>query len=367
VSFVVDPGDTLGIIGHNGAGKSTILKLLSKVTFPSSGSIRIKGRVAALIELGAGFHPELSGHDNIYLNASILGLKRRVIDNCYDDIVEFAGLEKFIYTPIKHYSSGMYVRLAFAVAAHVEADVLLIDEVLSVGDTAFQQKCITKMEELRARGTTIVLVSHNLWTVETFCNRTLLLRHGRVDSEGDSNTVIQVYRQYEREDLLAKDHSVNTDGGSKSTELEKQTWITNVMLFDINGSVSSKFDPYASINIRTYYKTVQPIKAPLLIVHICRVDGLVCCKVTNRHEAWFAQQWLLGEGYFDVVLGPLPLVPERYTVETYIVDSQYPIIHAESPKANFEINGDLAAPGEAGIFGVQSQWPQPQQGPRREK
>jgi lipopolysaccharide transport system ATP-binding protein len=360
VSFKVETGDTLGIIGHNGAGKSTILKLLSKVTFPSSGNIRTKGRVAALIELGAGFHPELSGHDNIYLNASILGLNRRVIDSCYSDIVEFAGLEKFIDTPIKHYSSGMYVRLAFAVAAHIEADVLLVDEVLSVGDTAFQQKCLAKMEELRNRGTTIILVSHNLWTVESFCKRALLLRHGQIETEGNTSEVIQVYRQYEREDLLANDSSGDTQPNTDPIDPEKHTWITNVVLSDTNSNVSAAFDPYASINVRTYYKTIQPIQAPLLVVHICRTDGLVCCKVTNRREAWFAQQQLSGEGYFDVVVGPLPLVPDRYAVQTYIIDSQHPIIHAESTKTDFEINGDLAAPGEAGIFEIQAEWQHPQ-------
>ena len=195
VSFRVEQGEVLGIIGHNGAGKSTILKLLSKVTFPTSGHIRTKGRMAALIELGAGFHPDLSGRENIYLNGAILGLKKQEIDAQLSNMVEFAGLERFIDTPVKRYSSGMYVRLAFAVAAHVKAELLLIDEVLSVGDMAFQQKCLAKMNELRDSGATIVFISHNMWSVSTFCKRVLLLRAGQIEAEGDPDKVIQVYRR----------------------------------------------------------------------------------------------------------------------------------------------------------------------------
>jgi lipopolysaccharide transport system ATP-binding protein len=203
VSFRVERGEVLGIIGPNGAGKSTMLKLLSKVTFPTRGHIRTQGRMAALIELGAGFHPDLSGRENVYLNGSILGLTRQEIDTQFSDIVEFAGLERFIDTPVKRYSSGMYVRLAFAVAAHVKADLLLIDEVLSVGDMAFQQRCMEKMNELRDSGTTIVFVSHNLWNVEVFCRRALLLRAGRIVAKGNPAEVIGIYRRQEREDLLA--------------------------------------------------------------------------------------------------------------------------------------------------------------------
>jgi len=203
VSFKVEQGEVLGIIGHNGAGKSTALKLLSKVTFPSSGSIQTSGRMAALIELGAGFHPDLSGRENIYLNGSILGLKRREIDAQFDSIVDFAGLHQFIDTPVKRYSSGMYVRLAFATAAHVKADLLLIDEVLSVGDSAFQQKCLAKMRDMRDNGATIVFVSHNIWSIETFCERVILLRGGRIESEGTPSKVIELYRRQQREMMMA--------------------------------------------------------------------------------------------------------------------------------------------------------------------
>jgi len=197
VSFSVEQGEVLGIIGHNGAGKSTILKLLSKVSFPTSGRIRTQGRMAALIELGAGFHPDLSGRENIYLNGAILGLKRQEIDEQFSNIVEFAELEQFIDTPIKRYSSGMYVRLAFAVAAHVRADILLVDEVLSVGDMAFQKKSLAKMNELRDSGVTIAFISHNLAAVQSFCQRVLLLESGRTVADGDPKDVVYLYSKNE--------------------------------------------------------------------------------------------------------------------------------------------------------------------------
>ena len=193
VSFEVEAGEALGIIGHNGAGKSTMLKLLTRIMEPTKGRIRTRGRVSALIEVGAGFHPEMTGRENIYLNGAILGMTRREIDRKFDEIVEFAELEKFIDTPVKRYSSGMYVRLGFAVAAHVQPDLLMVDEVLSVGDANFQGKCSARMSDLRHSGVTIVFVSHNLGYVESFCPRTLVLDHGQVTYAGDSRGAINLY------------------------------------------------------------------------------------------------------------------------------------------------------------------------------
>ena len=193
VSFQVREGEVLGIIGSNGAGKTTTLKLLSRVTFPTKGSISIKGRVSALIELGAGFHPDLSGMENIYLNASILGLKQKEIDERLEQIVAFSGLERFLDTPVKRYSSGMYARLAFSIAAHVDPDVLLVDEVLSVGDIIFQEKCFNRMKEIRDQGRAMVFVSHNMIAVQSICTRVIWLEKGKIRQEGLPGDVISGY------------------------------------------------------------------------------------------------------------------------------------------------------------------------------
>src|SRR4028118_430430 len=183
VSFEVKRGDRVGIIGRNGAGKSTLLKILSRITEPTTGRISIKGRVASLLEVGTGFHPELTGRENIYLNGAILGMSKAEIKKKFDEIVAFAEVEKFLDTPVKRYSSGMYVRLAFAVAAHLEPEILIVDEVLAVGDAQFQKKCLGKMEEVGKEGRTVLFVSHNMGVVQTLCTRGILLRYGTVVSD----------------------------------------------------------------------------------------------------------------------------------------------------------------------------------------
>lgn len=194
VSFDVAEGEVLGIIGKNGAGKSTILKLLSQITEPTKGEIRIKGRVGSLLEVGTGFHPELTGRENIYMNGAILGMMRREIKKKFDEIVDFSGVEKFLDTPVKRFSSGMYVRLAFAVAAHLEPEILLVDEVLAVGDAEFQKKCIGKMKSVStATGRTILFVSHNMSAIRTLCSQALLLSNGRIEYSGSSSEAISQY------------------------------------------------------------------------------------------------------------------------------------------------------------------------------
>lgn len=193
VSFAVEHGETMGIIGRNGSGKSTALKLIAGVTAPSDGEVFVRGRVSPLIELGAGFHPDLTGRENVHLNASILGMTEREIKEQFDDIVAFSELEEFIDTPVKRYSSGMYVRLGFAVAVHSSPQILLIDEVLSVGDAFFQEKSLDKMHEFQAKGTTIVLVSHSPELVSTFCERAVWLDHGRVMDVGPAKDVVERY------------------------------------------------------------------------------------------------------------------------------------------------------------------------------
>ncbi|CAN5897031.1 ABC transporter ATP-binding protein [soil metagenome] len=193
VDFEVQPGEVVGIIGRNGAGKSTLLKILSRITEPTEGLVRLRGRVASLLEVGTGFHPELTGRENIYLNGSILGMKRAEIDRKFDEIVAFAGVEQFLDTPVKRYSSGMYVRLAFAVAAHLEPEILVVDEVLAVGDANFQRRCIDRMSELSDSGRTILFVSHNMDLIPRLCDRAILLKEGCVQTTGPAGVVTQKY------------------------------------------------------------------------------------------------------------------------------------------------------------------------------
>lgn len=193
VNFEVQPGEVVGIIGRNGAGKSTLLKILSRITAPTKGRIEVRGRLASLLEVGTGFHPELSGRENIFLNGAILGMTRQEVARKFDEIVAFAEIEKFIDTPVKRYSSGMYVRLAFAVAAHLEQDILVVDEVLAVGDAEFQKRCLGKMKEVSGGGRTVLFVSHNTAAIQTLCFNCVLLDHGKVDSAGITNTVIDRY------------------------------------------------------------------------------------------------------------------------------------------------------------------------------
>src|SRR3989344_1103687 len=196
ISFTVNKGEVVGVIGANGAGKSTLLKILSQITPPTEGEVILRGRVGSLLEVGTGFHPELTGRENIFLNGAILGMKKKEIVQKFDEIVAFAGIEKFLDTPVKHYSSGMHVRLAFSVAAHMEPEILVVDEVLAVGDAEFQKKCLGKMDEITKRdGRTILFVSHNIAAVMSLCTRTILLDHGKIVDAGDTDKVIDTYKK----------------------------------------------------------------------------------------------------------------------------------------------------------------------------
>lgn len=193
ISFEVKQGESLGVIGRNGAGKSTLLKILSRITGPSSGSIKIKGRIASLLEVGTGFHPELTGRENIYLNGAILGMRKAEITRKLDEIIAFSGIGKYIDTPVKRYSSGMYVRLAFAVAAHLEPEILIVDEVLAVGDAEFQKKCLGKMKDVSGEGRTVIFVSHNMAAVKSLCQNAILLKHGELVASGAADDVVSMY------------------------------------------------------------------------------------------------------------------------------------------------------------------------------
>jgi lipopolysaccharide transport system ATP-binding protein len=251
ISFEVKEGEVLGIIGKNGAGKSTLLKILSQITEPTSGKIEIHGRVASLLEVGTGFHPELSGRENIYMNGTILGMTRREIDSKLDEIIDFSGVEKFIDTPVKFYSSGMKVRLGFSVAAHLDPEILIIDEVLAVGDFEFQKKCLGKMEDVsRNQGRTVLFVSHNLDAVEQLCQKSILLKNGFISSLGNTSDVLT---NYIREEIKSKSQIFYSAENSPSDDFVS---LISCEVIDVFGVNKSYFQINQSIGIRIKFKVV---------------------------------------------------------------------------------------------------------------
>jgi len=261
VSFEADRGETLGIIGPNGAGKTTILKLLSRVTRPTSGHIAVNGRVSALIELGAGFHPDLTGRENIYLNASILGLSRREIDEKFDSIVEFAELADFIDTPVKRYSSGMYVRLGFSVAAHVDPDILLIDEVLAVGDQMFKDKCIQRIKEFRETGKCMVIVSHSKEQIQKLCDRVILLHKGEVVFQGGAQEALDRYHTAFATEVLRSQSKGVSRNGSDGEKREME--ILGVSLLDSQGRERLSFLTGEPMTVEIRFRANAPVKDPV--------------------------------------------------------------------------------------------------------
>jgi lipopolysaccharide transport system ATP-binding protein len=321
VSFELKKGEALGVIGPNGAGKTTILKMLSGITRPTSGRANVVGRIGALIELGAGFHPDLTGRENVYLNATILGLRRREVDALFDDIVEFAGLRRFIDTPVKRYSSGMYARLGFAVAAHVRADVLLVDEVLSVGDTGFQARCVERMKCLQADGATIVFVSHNLMAVGGLCQKGLLMSGGQVQVYGPVSDAIRAYADVMhtaaqasmKQTVVAGDAQPAPSADSYGVE------ITDVKLFGPDGTSRDTVFMGESLTMRITYHAKQRIPRPVFAIGIVRSDGLNCCSGTSKLGG-MEVPYIEGHGTVEVTLDQMQLIPGVYQLGVLVWD-----------------------------------------------
>jgi len=278
INLSINQGDVIGIIGRNGAGKSTLLKILSRITDPTEGRVLINGRVGSLLEVGTGFHPELSGRENIYLNGSILGMKREEISTKFDEIVAFSGVEKFLDTPIKFYSSGMQVRLAFSVAAHLEPEILLIDEVLAVGDASFRKKCLGKMKDVTGQGRTVMYVSHNMASILSLCDRTILLDQGKIAMSGKSSDVVAHYLSVNRETI---DSTVNLNNHSGRSD-ESAKVMEKLSLFDgklqpVN-SVKVGEDLIIDLIIDTKNRTIEE---PRFIINVVNLHGLSMCKLRS--------------------------------------------------------------------------------------
>ncbi|MGH3849202.1 MAG: ABC transporter ATP-binding protein, partial [Pseudonocardiaceae bacterium] len=266
VSFVVPEGTTFGLIGENGSGKSTMLKCMTKILQPDAGRVQVEGKISSLLELGAGFHPELSGRENVFLNGAILGVGQRALRERFDEIVDFAGIGPFIDEPVKNYSSGMYVRLGFSVAINVEPDVLLVDEVLAVGDESFQRKCAEKIAEIQAQGKTIVLVSHSMGSVQNICDQVAWFDHGRLRQLGPARDVIEEYTG-----TVQFDHR-DDDGnrwGSGTAEIER------IELLNARGQDVTRVRAGDPATIRFHYRTSEPVQNPVICISINTIQGLL--------------------------------------------------------------------------------------------
>lgn len=279
VSFEIQQGDVVGVIGKNGAGKSTLLKILSRITEPTTGKITINGRVGSLLEVGTGFHPELSGRENIYLNGSILGMKRSEIQSKFDEIVDFSGIENFIDTPVKRYSSGMYVRLAFAVAAHLEPEILIIDEVLAVGDAEFQKKCLGKMKDVAGHGRTVLFVSHNMGAIRTLCNNSLFLSNGSNIFFGNVGTGLELYSQNSVKDFILE----------KKFEYTSQFPISPIsisLLVEGNNAIGGIIDFLTPFGVKLKYRVNESVKNRGIILLLKDHDGVLmqCFDISQNNN-----------------------------------------------------------------------------------
>ncbi len=321
VSFQIKKGDVVGIMGPNGAGKSTILKLLSKIIIPTSGRISINGRLSALIEVTAGFHPDLTGRENVYLNGTILGMRRKEIDAKFDEIVEFSGITEFIDTPVKRYSSGMYSRLGFSVAAHMDPEILLVDEVLAVGDLAFQAKCAQKMREMLHSGATIVLVSHQLNMIQSLCKRVILLQHGQIIRDGKVDEVIPHYQNivFKKSEDEVK-HKIAADNRVK-VDTSALVDIPQVYFLDEQGKAVSKHSVGDSLTIQMDYSARQPVESPIFLLEIVRSDGVLCCSLRSD-EGGLKVESIQGVGSIVMHLGKIVLCPGIYMIKLAIWDRE---------------------------------------------
>jgi len=304
VSLGINQGEVVGIIGRNGAGKTTLLKLLSRITIPTEGRFRIKGRTSSLLEVGTGFHQELTGRENIFLNGAILGMAHAEIAKKFDQIVDFSEIEDFLDTPVKRYSSGMYIRLAFAVAAHLDPEVLIVDEVLAVGDAAFQKKCLGKMENLAQSGRTVLFVSHNMDAVRTLCERAILFEEGRIRADGDVESVVEEY------------FGRFSDGSGPRLRGAYGLAIEKVVLKNNKGQETREFCPGEDLIIEIIFDAQQCLEKPYFTLAVRGKKGN--CFTANMMLDGHRPRVLNGKGLISCRFKSIPLLPQRYTVQLAI-------------------------------------------------
>ena len=344
VSLQVDKGEILGIIGHNGAGKSTLLKILSRVTEPTRGSAFVQGRVGSLLEVGTGFHMELTGRENIYLNGAILGMKKDEISKKFDEIVSFSELEKFLDMPVKRYSSGMYVRLAFSVAAHLRPDILLLDEVLAVGDLDFQRKCMDYANSLKRDNSTILLVSHNMFSIKAMCSRAICLEDGKICYDGPTAEAIEFYER-----KASKIHPV------KDGDVDKfAVHLTDINISDEDGNPCYVFEHGQRMRIRIKFTTTKPVSDPNFIIAFIRSDNVNCINYCTAMDG-FDIQSICGENTIELITPNLKLVAELYTIHVLVRDSSFQNLHCFEVGPKFHIRHGLLNP-HFGVFHEHAGW-----------
>lgn len=344
LDFEIAPGELVGIIGRNGAGKSTLLKILSRIVEPTEGRVELYGSVASLLEVGTGFHPELTGRENVFLNGSILGMPRREIENKFDDIVAFAEVEKFIDTPVKRYSSGMYVRLAFAVAAHLEPDILVIDEVLAVGDYAFQQKCLSKMHDVSTHGRTVLFVSHNMGAINRLCTRAVLLDQGRILRMGPTGEIVQEYM---------------AQGGAGDTVFvqshnpEKPMNLRRVATRTTDGEERTSIGYHQSFRVVLEYEVNQQLSNAVVGIGIFTFDG-TCAFLSADFDTDKAALGTRAVGYYraEIEIPEKWLNVGRYSITVYISADRGERVFDRSETLLFDI-GDTGTPGS--LLGINRQ------------
>lgn len=352
VNFELLQGESVGLLGKNGAGKSTLLKLLAKITRPTSGTIELQGRLSALIELGTGFHPDLSGRENVYLNGTILGLSRNEISRRFDEIVDFSEIERFIDTPIKRYSSGMIVRLGFAVASCIDPDILLVDEVLAVGDASFRQKCLKRIQTLIQKGTSIIFVSHNLYMVQAVCPTSLYIKAGEVKYSGKTSQAIDLYERDLHQEQAQK-LKLTRQGAVDSTDLH----IKRVEIVDpLNLNARNEFCSDQTVEVRIHYEAYRSADDVNAVVRLVRTDGLTCCMVrTSTDNIRFPLK--SGEGIITVLFQPLQLSGGSFYVDARITNANDSIVLASSWSDWFYVSSSaLSHEAESGIFVPNRKW-----------
>jgi len=314
VSFNIEAGDVIGIIGVNGSGKSTLLKILSRITDPTEGLVRIRGRIASLLEIGTGFHPELTGRENIYLNGVMLGMRKAEIRAKFDEIVAFAGLETFLDTPVKRYSSGMYVRLGFSVAAHLEPEILVVDEVLAVGDLSFQKKCLGKMSEFGRQGRTVLFVSHQMAAVENLCHKGVVLTEGRVAFQGECKAAIDYYIQSISEAQPKQGHSIDLRNASRGSS-QFRPWLERLELYTGDLRPFDRILPVgAPLVLRIRFRLEKPTTDFEVIVHFRNLLGQSLCVARSSYDPTRTLEERSGEQELVCEIPSLPFVPGEYQI-----------------------------------------------------
>ena len=378
VSFDVKKGEAIGLIGQNGCGKSTLLKLMTKIIYPDQGQVKMNGRISSLIELGAGFHPDMSGRENIYTNASIFGLNKKEIDKRIKNIIDFSELEEFIDNPVRTYSSGMYMRLAFAVAINVDADILLIDEILAVGDANFQAKCFNKLREIKANGTTIVIVSHSLGQIEQICERSVWIENGKVFSVGQSIDVINDYKCFMNEQMYEKASSQQDENIKDSEKVKtvennsnstmddnehaidysknrfglKHIEISNVMMKNKNNQDTRVFKSDDTVTIEIYYKVNNPLEEYNFGMGFYTLEGL-CIVGCNTQLDGLRVKHNKDSGVVKFVMPKMSLLSGKYILQVAIVDFGGTPMDFYREYCHFEVISDDRS---VGLVSFEHQW-----------